>query len=81
MSDPLMLPHEIRAARLALGLSPAQLGKLLETDAQTIRRMEMDPVHSTSRKPAVRMCRLIRAYLEGGYRPADWPVAAPGEVE
>lgn len=68
-----MQPDQIRAARLALNLTQSQLGAMLDTDGQTIRRMELDPSASTSRKPAVRMVRLIRAYLDG-YRPADWPV-------
>lgn len=67
-----MTPDEIRTARQTLGLTQAQLGALLETDDQTIRRMEMPEDASTHRKPAVRMVRLIRAYLRG-YRPPDWP--------
>lgn len=67
-----MTPAEIRAARLALGLSQGQLGALLDTDAGTVRRMEMDPGAATWRKPAPRMVRLLQAYLDG-YRPADWP--------
>ena len=69
-----MQPNEMRRARLALKLTQAQLGAMLDTDGQTIRRMELDPSASTFRKPAVRMVRLIRAYLDG-YRPADWPLA------
>ena len=63
---------EIRAARLALGLEPDELAKMLNVEARTVRRMESDPNHSTHRTPAVRMVRLIRAYLDG-HRPADWP--------
>jgi DNA-binding transcriptional regulator YiaG len=67
-----MTHTEIRAARLALGLEPDQLAKMLNVEARTVRRMESNPNHSTHRKPAVRMVRLIRAYLDG-HRPADWP--------
>jgi len=67
-----MTHTEIRAARLALGLTQAELAKMLNVEARTVRRMESDPSHSTHRKPAVRMVRLIRAYLDG-HRPADWP--------
>jgi len=74
-----MTPDQIRAARVSLNLTQAQLGALLETDGQTVRRMEGDPSHSTFRKPAVRMVRLIRAYLDG-YRPADWPVQKTMDV-
>lgn len=66
-------PEAIRAARQSLGLSTAQLGAMLETDAQTIRRMEQRADAKTFRKPAPRMLRLLRAYL-GGWRPDDWPV-------
>lgn len=64
-----MTPEEIRAARQKLGLSVAEFARWLETDAQTVRRMEFPETASTFRKPAVRMERLIDAYLEG-YRPA-----------
>jgi hypothetical protein len=37
-----MTPDEIRGARVLLGLSQSQMAELLETDAQTVRRMEMD---------------------------------------
>lgn len=68
-----MTPAEIKEARQKLGLSAHQLAALLETDPQTIRRMEQSETASTFRKPAPRMSRLIRAYL-AGYRPDDWPV-------
>lgn len=63
----------IRAAREQLGLTRAQLGALLEVDAQTVQRMEMPPDRATHRKPASRMLLLIEAYLRG-YRPPDWPL-------
>ena len=67
-----MTPTEIRAARLALGLTPAEIAKLLDVGTQTVTRMESTPDRSKHREPAVRMVRLIRAYLDG-HRPADWP--------
>lgn len=67
-----MTPDEIRAAREALGLTQQQLGALLDTDRQSVTRMEMDPEARTHRAPAPRMVRLLRAYLDG-HRPADWP--------
>ena len=69
-----MTPTEVKEARHSLGLTQAQLGHLLDTDGQTVRRMELDPAASTFRKPAPRMARLIQAYLDG-YRPADWPTS------
>jgi DNA-binding transcriptional regulator YiaG len=62
----------IKAARAKLKLTQDQLGKLLDTDGQTVRRMELSPEAKTFRKPAPRMVRLIEAYLSG-YRPLDWP--------
>ena len=67
-----MKNHESKEARQSLGLSVAQLAALLDTDAQTVRRMEYAESASTFRKPAPRMVRLITAYLSG-YRPDDWP--------
>lgn len=66
-----MTPEEIKSARQALGLSVAEFARLLETDAQTVRRMEFPENASTARKPAVRMEQLIDAYLKG-YRPSHW---------
>ena len=67
-----MTPAEIKAVRQWLGITVSQLAVLLDTDPQTIRRMEQSEAASTFRKPAPRMMRLIRAYLDG-YRAADWP--------
>jgi hypothetical protein len=75
MSDT-MTPDEIRAARLSLGLTPAQLGAMLECDGQTVQRLEMAAERKTARQPAARMVRLLRLYLAGA-RPADWPEAIP----
>jgi len=71
-----MTPQEIKQARNMLGLSVSHFATMLETDPQTVRRMEMSPDKSTARKPAVRMCRLINAYIED-YRPKDWPEMKP----
>ncbi|MGB0934738.1 MAG: helix-turn-helix domain-containing protein [Alphaproteobacteria bacterium] len=68
-----MEPHEeIKMIRRALNLTQKELGAMCDTDAQTIRRIEMNPDRNTARAPAPRMLRLIRAYAEG-YRPKDWP--------
>ena len=68
----IMLPAQIKQARHTLGLSVADLALLLDTDGQTVRRMEQSDDASTFRRPAPRMVRLIEAYLLG-YRPPDWP--------
>jgi DNA-binding transcriptional regulator YiaG len=67
-----MTHTEVRAARLALGLTQAELAKMLDVGEQTVTRMESTPDRSKHRAPAVRMIRLIRAYLDG-HRPVDWP--------
>lgn len=75
-----MTPKDIKQARQSLGLSTVQLATLLDTDPQTVRRMEQREDANTFRKPAPRMIRLIRAYLDG-YRPADWPVHVTGATK
>ena len=68
-----MRNHEkIKFIRRQLGLTQKQLGALIDTDAQTVRRLEMSPDKKTARNPAPRMMRLIVAYSEG-YRPKDYP--------
>lgn len=67
-----MTHEEIRAARKSLGLSVADMARMLDTDPMSIRRIEMSPGVATSRNPPPRMIRLLTAYTEG-YRPADWP--------
>jgi len=67
-----MTPEEIQDARHELGLSVKEMAVMLDTDKQTVRRLEMDPRAETARQPAPRMVRLIKAYI-AGYRPDDWP--------
>lgn len=67
-----MTPEELKQARQSLGLSVREMAAMLETDPQTVRRMEIAPECSTFRAPATRMERVIRAYLDG-WRPDDWP--------
>jgi len=67
-----MTPEEIQDARHELGLSVKEMADMLDTDKQTVRRLEMDPRAETARQPAPRMVRLIKAYI-AGYRPDDWP--------
>ena len=69
-----MTPDELKKARHALGLSVAQMAAMLDTDPQTVRRMEQSKTASTFRRPAPRMVRLIRLY-QSGARPDDWPSA------
>jgi len=55
----------MKAARLQLGLTQEEMGRWLETDGQSIRRIESDPSTKTHRTPAPRMVRLMKAYLAG----------------
>ena len=67
-----MKPNDVKYARQALGLTLRELSIMLDTDASTIRKMELSEDSSQYRRPAPRMVRLIVAYLNG-YRPHDWP--------
>jgi hypothetical protein len=67
-----MKPSEVKYARVLLGLTLRELSIMLDTDASTIRKMELSEDSSQYRRPAPRMVRLIVAYLNG-YRPVDWP--------
>ena len=73
LESQLNLPtQKIKKARKDLGLTQAQLGKMLECDQSTVKRMEYPSDRSTAKRPARRMMRLLDAYL-AGYRPPDWP--------
>lgn len=67
-----MTPDDIKNARARLGLGVADMAEMLETDENTLRRMEMRRDTKNARQPARRMTRLLRAYLDG-WRPPDWP--------
>jgi DNA-binding transcriptional regulator YiaG len=67
-----MTPQDIKRLRDDLGLSAADLATLLETDENTVRRMEMRRDTKNARLPARRMARLMQAYRDG-WRPHDWP--------
>ena len=68
-----MTPAQIRAARLRLGLTQAQMAGLLETAPRHYRSFESDPATSTHREPPPRAVQLIQAYLDG-FRPDAWPI-------
>jgi len=69
VSDP--PPAELRAARAALGLTQAQMARMLDVTPRVYQAWEA-PSGTTARPPAVRVGRLVRAYLDG-HRPQDWP--------
>lgn len=60
-----MITHlEMRLARQKLGFSVKQMAIFLKTDAQSVRRMEMEPGHSTSRKAPPRIEEIIMKVME-----------------
>ena len=60
-----MTPAEFRAARLALGLSVAEMAAALGVRSDAVRRMEMTSGKPTSRAVTPTMELLIHAYLKG----------------
>ncbi len=69
-----MTPREFKEARIALGLSQAQLGAILDTNPTTIRKWEAEPDRRTSRAPNPVAARVMRWLLDG-FRPPEWPGA------
>ena len=67
-----MTPAEFKQARITLGLTQAQLGVILNTVPQTIRRWEMEPERSTSRPPNPVAVQAMRWMLDG-FRPPEFP--------
>lgn len=65
-------PISFKSARNALGLSAAELGRILNTDPRTIRRWEADPETENARPPNPIACRVLSWMLDG-YRPIEWP--------
>lgn len=67
-----MTPQEFKAARRKLGLTQAQLGAVLDTAPQTIRKWEMDENNSTARSVNPVAAQAMRWFL-AGFRPPGWP--------
>lgn len=67
-----MTPAEFKAARKSLGLTQSQLGRILDTAPQTIRKWEMPAEASTHRKPNPVACQVMR-WMLAGFRPPEWP--------
>ena len=58
--------QDIRNFRAAHNLSRADLAKLLECPAHSVKLLEMDPKHAKSaRTPAPRMVKVMQAYSAG----------------
>lgn len=67
-----MTPAEFKAARKELGLTQAQLGRILDTAPQTIRKWEMPPGRSTARSVNPVAAQVMRWMLDG-FRPPEFP--------
>ena len=68
-----MMPAEIVAARKALGLTQAQMARMINCDRSTLNRAENAKL---TLHPAQK--RLIALYLNGA-RPPDWPVLSQAQ--
>lgn len=67
-----MTPEEFKEARRKLGLSQAELGAILDTAPQTIRKWEMPDTRSTARSVNPVAARAMAWFL-AGFRPDGWP--------
>lgn len=67
-----MTPTEFRAARHTLGLTLAQLARILNVDPRTVRRWEAGPTVESGRPPNPVACRVLEWMLKG-WRPPEWP--------
>lgn len=68
----MLTPQQFKEARRNLGLTQAQLGIILDTLPQTIRKWEMGEDRSTARSVNPIAARVVRWMLDG-YRPPEWP--------
>jgi DNA-binding XRE family transcriptional regulator len=73
-----MTPAEFKEARRELGLSQSQLGLLLDTSPQTIRKWETDEERSTARSVNPVAARAMHWFL-AGFRPPEWPKGKSGQ--
>lgn len=67
-----MMPSEFKSARRKLGLTQGQLGAILDTAPQTIRKWEMDEDRSTARSVNPVAAQVMR-WMLAGFRPPEFP--------
>ncbi|MGI3169957.1 helix-turn-helix domain-containing protein [Pseudooceanicola sp. C21-150M6] len=67
-----MSPEEFKEARQKLGLTQSELGRIIDTAPQTIRKWEMDESRSTARSVNPVAAQVMRWLLDG-FRPPEWP--------
>jgi len=72
-------PQEFKQARHTLGLSQSQLGRILDTAPQTIRKWEMDESRSTSRSVNPVAAQVMR-WMLAGFRPPEFHCPTPHSV-
>jgi hypothetical protein len=66
-----MTPQQFRSARLALGLTPAEMAAAIGMSLTAVKHMEMTNVHRTTwRAVPEPVAKLVRAYLDG-YKPEE----------
>lgn len=67
-----MTPQQFKQARRELGLTQGQLGAILDTAPQTIRKWEMDKTRSTARGVNPVAAQAMR-WMLAGFRPPEFP--------
>jgi DNA-binding transcriptional regulator YiaG len=67
-----MTPEEFKAGRKRLGLTVAELGRILDTLPQTIRKWESPEEASTSRSVNPVAAQVMR-WMLAGFRPPEFP--------
>jgi len=67
-----MTPAEFKDARRALGLTQSQLGTILDTAPQTIRKWELPVDRSTARSVNPVAAQVMR-WMLAGFRPPEFP--------
>lgn len=68
----LVRQDEFKEARKKLGLTQAQLAKILDRNPSTIRRYEMSGNQSSKSEVDPTVSRAMQ-WLLGGFRPPEWP--------
>lgn len=69
ISEPTLSPRDFAAKRYQLGLSQAQLARILGVDPRTVRKWEDE---RDTRSPNPIACRVLK-WLEAGFRPEEFP--------
>ena len=62
-----MTNDQFKNARIALGLTIQELSEILNTHPKTVRRWEAN--NKSKRKPNPIACVLVKAMLDGSYKP------------